>query len=65
MAILSRYLGIYVGFAEDSVPENVKNWNVKTFKLQRSNRHRDRSVVQDLYGAIDAHLKAKKSVLRY
>ena len=65
VAILARYLGIYVGFADEPVPENVKKWNVKTFQLQRSNRHRDRSVVQDLYGAIDRHLKAKKSALRY
>lgn len=65
VAILARYLGIYVGFADEPIPENVKKWNVKTFQLQRSNRHRDRSVVQDLYGAIDRHLKAKKSALRY
>ena len=65
VSILARYLGIYLGFADEPVPENVKKWNVKSFQLQRSNRHRDRSVVQDLYNAVDRHLKAKKSALRY
>ena len=65
MAILARYLGVFLGFADEPIPENVKKWNVKSFQLQRANRHRDRSVVQDLYGAVDRHLKNKKSALRY
>lgn len=63
--VLSHFLGLYLGFSDDPAPENVKNWNVKSFQMSRNNRHRDRSVVQDIYAAIDRFLTSRKSLLKF
>jgi hypothetical protein len=61
----ARVLGIYVGFTDETMPDNVKKWNVQKFVLQRGTRHRDMAVVKDLYTALDAFLVKRKSQLTY
>lgn len=60
-------LGIYLGFKDEQMPETVRKWNVKRFLLQRSDRHRDRAIVQDMWTAIDAFMSGptKRSELVY
>lgn len=43
----------------------VKTWKVKVFPLSRENRHRDVTVVQDMFKVLDAFLAARKSRLHY
>ena len=49
-------LGVYLGFRDESMPETVRKWNVKRFELQHNDRHRDLSVVQEIWQAIDLFL---------
>ena len=67
MDVFTHCLGIYLGFNDEVMPDTIRRWNVKRFELQRNDRHRDRSIVQDIYQAIDTFLSnsQKKSDLKY
>lgn len=65
--VFTHCLGVYLGLSDEVMPETIRKWNVKRFVLQRNDRHRDRSIVQDMYQALDLFLSnsSKKSSLKY
>ena len=67
MDTFTHCLGLYVGFKDEVMPETIRKWNVKRFELQRSDRHRDRAIVQDMFSALDTFMasSSKKERLAY
>lgn len=60
-------LGVYLGIKGESMPETIRKWNVKRFELQAKDRHRDRSITQEVWKAVDDFLRkhVKKRKLAY
>lgn len=58
--LFTHALGVYVGWKGEVVPETVKGWGrgVLTVQIDKgTQRWRDREVVEDIWGAIEARMK--------
>ena len=54
-----RFLGVHVGMKNEIMADNLKTWNIKSYKLHPDNRHGDKSVVMDIFGSIDKFMANK------
>jgi parafibromin len=51
--LLSKVLGIYVGWDNEQLPDDIAKWNVKAFKINQTQRHADFQVAQHIWQAIE------------
>eukprot|EP00873_Tetraselmis_striata_P038014 jgi/Tetstr1/458278/TSEL_044764.t1 len=61
----SRYLGFYLHFHNEKVPDLVKGWKVEKMLIHRVNRHNDGQIARYFWRKLDAMLAEKKSKLAY
>lgn len=61
----NRVCGFYLHFADEKVGLPVADWNVKRLLLHRESRHKDMTVMMDLFRHLDAFLAAQRSSLTY
>jgi parafibromin len=59
-AFLGKFLGIYVGWAGESLPGDMKGWMFKEFRINKSSRHEDALVVRGIWQAIEDATAALK-----
>lgn len=57
--IFNRVKGLYLYFDDDAIPDQVKRWNVQTFKIKRGSRNRDSIAASAMWNEIDKHMDAK------
>ncbi|CAI5998489.1 unnamed protein product [Closterium sp. NIES-64] len=65
--ILSKVMGVFVRFEDDSVESaaTVKNWNCSILAISKYKRHQDRTAALTFWDRLDKFLAARKSVLAY
>jgi hypothetical protein len=62
-ALLSKVLGIYVGWDHEPIPPPIARWKVKEYKISKNARHGDYQVVQNIWHDVEdatAALKKKR-----
>jgi hypothetical protein len=60
LALLSKVLGIYVGWDNETLPVDIAKWKVKEFKINKTTRHGDYQVVQNIWHDIEDATAALK-----
>ncbi|CAI5484043.1 unnamed protein product [Closterium sp. Yama58-4] len=65
--ILSKVMGVFVRFEDDSVESaaTVKQWNCSILAISKYKRHQDRTAALTFWDRLDKFLAARKSVLTY
>ncbi|CAI5536256.1 unnamed protein product [Closterium sp. Naga37s-1] len=65
--ILSKVMGVFVRFEDDSVESaaTVKNWNCSILAISKYKRHQDRTAALTFWDRLDKFLAARNSVLTY
>jgi parafibromin len=51
--LLSKVLGVYVGWDNEALPDDIAKWNLKAFKINQTQRHADFQVAQHIWQAIE------------
>jgi parafibromin len=60
-ALLSKVMGVFVGWDHEPLPQSIARWKVKEYKINKNARHGDYQVVQALWHDIeDATATLKK-----
>ena len=59
--MFSNLAGFFFHFRDESVPENVKSWNVKKLVLDRNARHNDAQTAQAFFAEVIKFLDARKN----
>jgi parafibromin len=57
--------GFYLHYSDEKVADDVANWNVKRFSVQRALRHKDTHIMMDMFRTLDQFLLARGSTLSY
>jgi hypothetical protein len=55
----SRVHGVYLHFADDKPPAQVRGWAVQCIPLRREERYLDRTAQLELFRGLDAFLAAR------
>ncbi|CAI5515818.1 unnamed protein product [Closterium sp. Naga37s-1] len=65
--ILSKVMGVFVRFEDDSVESaaTVNQWNCSILAISKYKRHQDRTAALTFWDRLDKFLAARKSVLTY
>lgn len=57
--LFQKVKGFYVNYSGDSVPSNVKNWNVQVISLDRNQRFKDRQISEFLWETIERFMLSR------
>lgn len=57
--LFQKVKGFYVNYSGDSVPNNVKNWNVQVISLDRNQRFKDRQISEFLWESIERFMLSR------
>ncbi|GAV27434.1 hypothetical protein PMKS-000902 [Pichia membranifaciens] len=57
--LFQKVKGFYVNYSGDSVPNNVKNWNVQVISLDRNQRFKDRQISEFLWETIERFMLSR------
>lgn len=55
--------GFFLGYENDTLPENIGKWHVKPLYVSRTKRYLDAGVANAFWADVDAHIFAKKPYL--
>ncbi|KAH0793811.1 protein CDC73 [Histomonas meleagridis] len=58
--LFEKVLGIYVGFDDAPLPEDIQKWVVKDFRINKTRRTNDAQVVQNIWHEIEEATEALK-----
>lgn len=61
--IFERCPGFFLGYENDTLPENITKWSVKSLQVSRTKRYLDAGIVNAFWADVDAHIFAKKPYL--
>lgn len=56
VSILLKVKGFHLKYTDTLLNENIKNWNVKVFEINRNKRHFDVSIQNDFWIALEQFL---------
>lgn len=57
--LFQKVRGFYINYNGDSVPNNVKNWNVQVISLDRNQRFKDRQISELLWESIERFMSSR------
>ena len=62
--LFQKILGIYVGYEQEQMPQDIRTWRIKTFRISKASRHGDAQAVANIWHEIEEateHLKKKRN----
>ncbi|KAL7068136.1 RNA pol II accessory factor, CDC73 family protein [Cryptosporidium serpentis] len=63
--IFSTIKGYHITYESDSIPENIRKWNVEVVRINRTSRHNDVSVWLQLMASIESFLASSRDHSKY